>query len=126
LGWKRTSFDDAETPWVRREARVRIPEGVNAIYVRGGLVGTGQVAFDDASLTLAPTPPAARVAAHVNLLVDPGFEARALDWEWFIPPFEGARIDRDTTVHHTGNTSMHCYNMHQGYSPSRMGMTQPI
>jgi hypothetical protein len=126
LGWKRESFDDAETPWVRHEVRVRIPETVNAIYVRCGLTGTGQVMFDDASLTLVPTPPLAPVATNTNLLADPGFEAHALAWEWLVPPFEGARIERDSTVHHDGSVSMHCSNMQQGFTPSRMGMTQGL
>jgi hypothetical protein len=126
LGWKRESFDDAETPWVRREVRVRVPESVNAIYVRGGLCGTGQVLFDDASLTLVNTPAVAPVAANTNLLTDPGFESRALAWEWLVPPFEGARIDRDSTVHHGGGTSMRCSDMAQGYTPSRMGMMQAL
>jgi hypothetical protein len=126
LGWKREAFEEPETPWVRREVRVHVPESVNAIYVRCGLAGTGQVMFDDASLTLVASPPPPPVAVGRNLLQDPGFEAGALQWEWVMPPFEGARIERDSTVLHGGKVSIHFSNMNQGYTPSRMGMAQAL
>jgi len=126
LGWQRTQFEDAQTEWVRREARIVVRPGTNLLYVRCGLLGTGQVLFDDASLTLEPTPAAAPVAAGVNVLADPGFENGALAWEWAIPPFEGARIERDTTVAHTGRTSMRCERMNDGVVSARAGMCQPL
>jgi len=126
LGWKRLAFDDPETGWVRREVRVHVPDGVNAIYVRAGLVGTGQVMLDDASLTLVPAAPARQYAASGNLLTDPGFENGALDWEIVVPPYEGAHIDADTTEHHTGHASVLLADMSQGFTPSRMGVAQVL
>jgi hypothetical protein len=126
LGWQRTQFEDTQTEWVRREARIIIRPGTNVVFVRCGLLGTGQVLFDDASLTLESTPAAAPVAANTNLLADPSFERGALAWEWAIPPFEGARIDRDTTVAHSGRTSMVCARLGDGLVSARAGMCQPI
>jgi hypothetical protein len=126
LGWRRLQFEDAQTDWVRREARVRVGVGTNVIFVRCGILGTGQVLFDDASLTLVPSPPAPPVVAGQNLLLDPGFEAGGLDWEWSTPPFEGARVERDTTVAHTGRVSMLCSNFRDGLVPARMGACQPL
>lgn len=126
LGWQRTQFEDTQTDWVRREARIIVRPGTNVIFVRCGLLGTGQVLFDDASLTLEPTPAAAPVAAGRNVLADPGFEGGALAWEWAIPPFEGARIERDTTVARSGRTSMLCARMNDGVVSARAGMCQPL
>ncbi len=126
LGWKRETFEDRDTPWVRREVRIHVPRTVNAIYVRAGLIGTGQVMFDDASLTLVPPAPLPRYALNTNILADPGFEQGADAWEWIIPPYEGAKIERDSTVSHSGRISMRCSDMTQGYTPSRMGMAQVI
>lgn len=126
LGWQRVQFEDEQTGWVRREARIVVPRGSNVIFVRCGLLGTGQVLFDDASLTLEPTPPPAPVAANTNLLADPGFENGALAWEWAIPPFEGARIERDTTVARSGRISMRCERMADGVVTARAGMCQPL
>jgi hypothetical protein len=72
-GWKRLYFSDNETGWVQRQVRVYVPPSTNMIYVRCGLLGTGQVIFDDASLTLQPAEPAAAVPPNANLLADPGF-----------------------------------------------------
>jgi len=126
LGWKRVQFDDTDTPWVRREARVYVPAGTNVLFVRGGLFGIGQVSFDDASLTLGPAPPPPSIATGQNLLVDPGFEDGANAWEWMIPPYEGARVDLDSTVAHGGHRSMHVWNMAKGLTDTRMGVCQPI
>jgi hypothetical protein len=126
LGWQRTQFEDTQTGWVRREARVIIRPGSNVMFLRCGLLGTGQVLFDDASLTLEPTPAAPPVAQGTNLLADPGFENGALAWEWSIPPFEGANVERDTTVAHSGRTSMVCTRLHDGVVSSRAGMAQPV
>src|SRR5262249_16586115 len=52
LAWKRVSFDENETEWVQRTLRVYLPPTTTIITVRMGLFGTGQVMFDDASLTL--------------------------------------------------------------------------
>lgn len=127
LGWQRTVFEDAQSGWVKREARVVIGRGTNILFVRCGLLGTGQVLFDDASLTLEPGPGASRpVAAGVNVLADPSFEQGANAWEWATPPFEGARIDRDTTVAHTGRTSMLLSHFQDGLVPFKMGMAQNL
>lgn len=126
LGWHRVQFEDPQTDWVRREARVIVRPGTNMLYVRCGLLGTGQVLFDDASVTLEPTPRAAAVAPGTNLLLDPGFEDGGLAWEWSVPPFEGARIERDTTVVHSGRVSMRALNMNDGVVTARAGLCQPV
>lgn len=126
LGWQRTVFEDATTGWVKREARIVVGRGTDILFVRCGMLGTGQVLFDDASLTLEPTPVARAPLPVRNLLVDPSFESGAAAWEWSIPPFEGARIDRDTTVAHTGRTSMLLSNFGDGVVTARMGMCQPL
>jgi hypothetical protein len=126
LGWNRLTFGESETGWVRRQVRVHIPPTVNAIYVRVGLIGTGQVMFDDASLTLVPAAPQPALAANTNLLQDPGFENGALPWEWTVPPFEGAKIERDSTLAHSGRFSMRCSDMREGFTPSRMGMSHAL
>lgn len=126
LSWQRVQFEDQQTDWVRREARVIVRPGTNILFVRCGLLGTGQVIFDDASLTLEPTPAAAALAPGTNALADPSFENGALAWEWVIPPFEGARVERDTTVARTGRTSMKCSNLKDGVVTSRAGVCQPV
>lgn len=125
-GWKRVTFEDGETPWVRREARIYVPAGTNVIFVRCGLLGTGQIRFDDASLTLGPTPPAPSYAVGAELLPDGSFEKGGLAYEWAIPPFLGAKLERDTTVARTGRTSMTCSDFRNGQVPARMGVTIPI
>ena len=126
FGWKRLLFEGGEAGWVRREVRVYVPSGTNVIFVRCGLFGTGQVAFDDASLTLEPAGPAPAVPVGQNLLIDPGFEQRALEWEWAAPPFEGSLVELDTTVAHTGRASMLCSGMEHAPVAVRAGMCQPI
>ncbi len=123
-GWKRLYFSDAETDWVRREVRVYVPPSTNMIYVRCGLLGTGQVVFDDASLTLQPAQPLAPVATNVNLLADPGFEGDDNLWECSLPPYAGQRIDRDTTVAHSGKASIRYTSGLEGLVQARAGVCQ--
>lgn len=124
--WDREQFEDMETGWVRRQARCVIPPGTNVIFVRAGMFGVGTLMIDDASLTLAPAPRATPVAVGQNLFADPGFEAGGDAWEWNVPPFEGARMERDTVKAHTGRVSIHCWNMNNGMSNTRMGVCQPF
>ncbi len=126
FGWQRIQFEDPRTDWVRREARIIVRPGTNVLFVRCGLLGTGQVLYDDASLTLEPTAPEPAIAPGVNVLADPGFEDGALAWEWSIPPFEGARIEPDTTVAHSGRVSMKCSRLEDGVVSARAGVCQPV
>ncbi len=126
LGWKRTQFDDPLTEWVLREARTVVPPGTNVLFVRGGLIGTGQVMFDDASLTLLPSPPPARPAKGVNLFADPGFEDGGLAWDLAIPPYEGAKLVVDSTVAHTGRRSVRVSDFWDGLVETRIGVGQPF
>ena len=126
LGWARTQFDDSNSDWVKREARVYVPVGTNVLFVRIGLMGTGQLLIDDASLTLDATPPLAPLARNTNLLRDPDFEAGGLAWEWVTPPFEGARTDLDRAVAHSGSASMRFSSMRDGLVQTRMGVCQPF
>lgn len=121
-GWNRLQFEGGEPGWVRREVQVYVPSGTNMLFVRCGLYGTGQVAFDDASLTLGPAGPPPVAAVGQNLLTDPGFEQGALRWEWVTTPFEGARVECDTTIAHTGRRSMLCSQMTIAPVPMRAGM----
>jgi hypothetical protein len=106
LGWKREYFSDSETGWVKRTVRVFVPPSVNVLWVRLGLVGTGQVLFDDASLTLQPARPAPAAPLHTNLLADPSFEGDGNAWEYSTPPFENLQVVRDTTVAFEGRASI--------------------
>jgi hypothetical protein len=123
-GWKRLQFDGGEGTWTRREVKVYVPSGTNVLFVRCGLLGTGQVAFDDASLTLEPAGPAPDVPLGQNLFLDPGFEQLGYEWEWVVPPFEGALVMCDTTVAHTGRASIRCSGMEHAPVAARAGVCQ--
>ena len=106
LGWKRAFFPEPETDWVRREVRVFVPPSVSVLFVRCGVIGTGQLVIDDASLTLEPAQPAPEIAPHANLLVDPGFEGDDGAWEYSLPPYPTMKAERDTTIAHSGKASL--------------------
>ncbi len=126
LAWKRTQFSEPLTEWVPREASIVVPHGTNVLFVRCGLFGTGQVLFDDASLTFSSAPPAPRAERGVNLFADPGFEEGALAWDLSVPPYEGARLDLDSTVAHGGRHSVRLSNFWDGVVETRMGVGQPF
>jgi hypothetical protein len=126
LGARREYFSDTETGWVRRQVRVFVPPSTNLLIVRGGLFGTGQVLFDDASLSVerALTPPDPPVG--VNLLEDPGFEGNGDRWEYSLPPYDEMRCDRDTTVAHSGKASICFEGGTTGMVTTRAGVAQLI
>jgi hypothetical protein len=124
LGWKRLYFDDPETGWVPREVRVFVPPTTNVVYVRCGLLGTGQVIFDDASLTVARAHLAPPLPTHKNLLADPGFEGDGHAWEYSMPPYEGQRIDRDTTQARSGRACIRFTSGDDGMIQARAGVCQ--
>jgi hypothetical protein len=124
LGWKRLYFDDPETGWVQREVRVFVPPTTSVVYVRCGLLGTGQVIFDDASLSVARARPAPPLPAHKNLLADPGFEGDGHAWEYSMPPYEGQRIDRDTTQARSGKACIRFTSGVDGMIQARAGVCQ--
>jgi hypothetical protein len=126
LGWKRTQFTDHLTEWVEREARTYVPPGTNMIFVRMGLIGTGQVLFDDASLSFSPAPPPAKVAKGENLFREPGFEDGGLAWDLAIPPYEGSKITPDSAVAHSGRMSLRLSDFWDGLVETRMGVGQPF
>jgi hypothetical protein len=126
LGWKRTQFDDPLTEWVQREARAYVPAGTNVLFVRCGITGTGQVLFDDASLTLEKAPPPSPAPKGVNLFAEPSFEQHGLAWDEAIPPYEGAKIVIDSTVAHSGRCSIKLADFHDGLVEARMGVGQPF
>ena len=68
FGWERQYFSETETGWVRRQVRVFVAPSTNVVFVRMGITGTGQVAFDDASLTLEPATSKGPIATNTNLL----------------------------------------------------------
>jgi len=126
LAWKRVWFTDPLTDWVEREAKIQVPPGTNVIFVRCGLNGTGQVVFDDASLTLSPGMPPAKIAKGQNLFTDPGFEGGGLAWDFAVPPFEGAKVILDSTVAHGGRMSVRMSDFWDGLVESRIGVGQPF
>jgi hypothetical protein len=106
LGWDREYFSEPESDWTERKLRVFVPTGTNMVYIRIGLLGTGQALFDDASLTLEPAAPPEPLPLMTNLLQDPGFEGDGNQWEYSLPPYEGVVVARDTTVAHSGRASL--------------------
>jgi hypothetical protein len=126
LGWKREYFSDAETPWVKRELRIFVPPSTNLLVVRAGLFGTGQVLFDDASLTLEPAKPAPPLPLNTNLLTDPGFEGDGNAWEYSMPPYENLYAVRDTVTRHTGAASVRFDGTNDGWVEARAGVCQAI
>lgn len=126
LGWKRTQFDDPLTEWVQREARAYVPVGTNVLFTRLGLMGTGQVLFDDASLTFEPAPPPTKPAKGENLFAEPGFEGHGLAWDIAIPPYEGAKVAIDSTVAHSGRSSLKISDFWDGLVEARIGAGQPF
>jgi hypothetical protein len=126
LGWQREYFSEPETDWVRRQLRVHVAPSTNVVFVRCGIHGTGQVLFDDASLALEPAEAQPPVPLHTNLLRDPGFEGDGNDWEYSMPPYEGMRIERDTTVRHGGRASVRFEGGLGGPVPVRAGVCQVV
>lgn len=126
LGMKREYFSDPETDWVRRQVRVFIPPSTNLIIARCGLFGTGQVFFDDASLTAEEALPAPEPPVGVNLLEDPGFEGSGDRWEYSLPPYDEMRCERDTTVVHSGKASVRFAGGTVGMVKTRAGVVQLI
>jgi hypothetical protein len=126
LGTKRQYFSDNETDWVRREVRVFIPPSTDMLIVRGGIFGTGQIFFDDASLVLEPARPPDPLPVGQNLLQDPGFEGNGDGWEYSLPPYDEMRCDRDTTVAHTGKASVLFTGGMMGMVSTRAGVAQVI
>lgn len=126
LGVKRDYFSDVETGWVRRELRVFVPPSTNLLIVRGGLFGTGQVFFDDASLVLEPARPAPELPVGVNLLADPSFEGDGDEWEYSMPPYDEMRAERDTTIAHSGRASVVFQGGMMGMVMTRAGVAQAI
>ena len=126
LGWKRTAFSDEETPWVKREARVYIPPLTNVVFVRCGLIGTGQLMLDDASLTFEAPLPAPTLQPGVNILKDPSFEEGGLDWEFSVAPYRNTIGRVDSTVAHTGHNSAYFKSGEMGYVTVGSGVSQAI
>jgi hypothetical protein len=126
LAWRRIYFSETETEWVRREIRVYCPPLVNLLTVRIGVFGTGQVMFDDASLTLEPARAAEPIKPGVNLLADPGFEGDGNAWEYSMPPYEGLVIRRDSTVAHSGKSSVFMETTEGAFVKARTGVCQLI
>jgi hypothetical protein len=126
LGWKRRYFSENETEWVRREVRVFLAPLTNTIFVRCGMTGTGQVIFDDASLTLETARPADPLPLNTNLLLDPSFEEGGNAWEFSAPPWEGMHVDVDSTIAHTGHMCGKATGGNNGWVKGRAGFCQVI
>lgn len=125
LAWQRVSFNEAETDWVQREARVYVAPTTDLVTVRLGLFGTGQVIFDDASLELEPALPPDELPLRRNVLKDPSFEGSSLAWELSTPPYPLFTAERDTTRASSGKASMH-FHCEAGLVSGRAGVAQVI
>jgi len=123
LGWKRLSFDEPETDWVRREVRVYVPPTTNMVYLRAGLYGLGQIFLDDASVTLEPALPPDVPAVGANLLADPDFEGDAIAWELSLPAYPDLGYG---VVSDTASSGTHAYRFDGGGAMVRgkMGIAQ--
>ena len=106
FAWRRVSFSEPETDWVRRDLRVFIAPSTNVLFVRLGINGTGQVLFDDAQLTIEPAKPPAPAPLMTNLLADPGFEGTGDEWEFSTPPFLNLFVGIVKDVARTGGQSV--------------------
>jgi len=126
LGWKRTVFTDEDTPWTLREARVYVPPLSNCVFVRCGLIGTGQLMLDDASLTFENALPAPALVPGVNLLKDPSFEEGGRDWEFSVPPYRNTVGRVDTTVARTGRSSAYFKSGQMGMVTVGSGVCQTV
>jgi hypothetical protein len=126
LAAKRAYFSDEETGWVERQVRAYIPPSTNILVVRCGLFGTGQVLFDQASLTAEAALPPAELPVGVNLLQDPGFEGDGNSWDYSLPPYDEMRCDRDTTEAHSGKASVRFTGGTMGVVKVRTGVAQLI
>jgi hypothetical protein len=125
LAWDRQVFPDFESDWARREVRVHVARTTNMAYVRMGLIGTGQVVFDDASLTLVESAPKTDPPLMTNLLADPGFENGAWDWELSLPPYRSMHYELDSTVVHGGRKSIR-FSGSYGMVSGRTGASQSL
>jgi hypothetical protein len=126
LAWKREFFSDPETDWVRREVRVFLPPTTNVVFVRCGIIGTGQLLLDDASLTVEPALPAAALVPKTNLMADPGFEGDGNDWEFSMPPYPDMRAELDSTVAHSGRQSLRMTSPRTAMVQGKTGVCQVI
>jgi hypothetical protein len=126
LGWKRQQFSEGETDWVRREVRIFVPPLTNVLFVRCGLIGTGQLMLDDASLRFEPARPAPPVRPNVNLLADPGFEEGGLAWEFSLPPYKNMVGRLDTVITHSGKRSAFFTGGEDAYIAAHAGPCQAI
>lgn len=126
LGWKRLFFSDAETDWVKREVRVFIPPTVSVVYVRCGLIGTGQLMLDDASLTAEAPAPSNAPAIKANLLSDSGFEGDCSAWEYSLPPYPDMRMGPQTNVVHSGKAALIMSSPAVGMVQARTGASQVL
>jgi hypothetical protein len=126
LGVKRAYFSEPETDWVQRQVRVYVPPSTNLIIVRCGLFGTGQVFFDETSLTAEAALPPPELPVGVNLLQDPGFEGDGNSWDYSLPPYEEVGCDRETTIVHSGKASVRLGGGSTGQVKARAGIVQLI
>ncbi len=125
VGWKREPFTDRETDWVQRTLRLYVAPSTDYLIVRFGIFGSGQVMFDDASLTLGVAERPAPLPLRTNLLADPGFEQGALPWELSIPIYPGFTAEPDTRNPHSGTYCFH-FNGEHGLVSGRAGVSQVI
>lgn len=125
VAWKRQFFSETETPWVKRQVRVYVPPTSNVVFVRCGLIGTGQLVIDDATLTAEPAEPASELPLNANLLADPGFEKHDVNgWEYSLPPYAEMYAEPDSEIVHAGKYSVRFSSQSAAIVPGRAGVCQ--
>ncbi len=117
MGWARKQLSGDHPEWTLLETRLFIPPSTNVVIARAGILGIGEVRFDDFSLTAAPAQPDPPIPLGKNLLADPGFEGNLDQWDYSLAPVQGLRI-RPDAVAHSGLQS--CLIDCQGRSPFQM------
>ncbi len=104
LGWARRYFSADLDEWTELKTRVYVPPSTNLVIVRAGIYGSGQVWFDDFTLTALPARSTA-LSLGKNMLANPGFEQPFDAWEFSMPPTPQAAIVPDSSVAHSGRFS---------------------
>jgi hypothetical protein len=126
VDWRRLYFTEESTEWVKREVRAHVPRRTNVITARLGIFGTGQVFFDDATLTAVPARRPPPLPMRTNLLRDPSFEGDGNLWEYSMPPYSGLRVEIDTTTGRTGRHSARFSQGATGLIHARAGVAQAV
>jgi hypothetical protein len=104
LGWARLYIDEELPEWTRFEVSLYVPHSTNLLFVRAGILGVGEVWFDDFSLEVREATPEKPFPEGENLLANAGFEDGLQGWDFSLAPLLGTRVSLSGDAH-TGNYS---------------------